>query len=137
VTDGETISITGNTPVRLIGIDTPETVAPGQPAVCYGPEATDRMIELVEGKTVYLEKDVNETDRFDRLLRYVFLPDGQMVNKIMVLRATPRASLTRPIRSTRNVSTLPSSRRATPDSDGGRRRVPTHRPARRAQIWRR
>jgi endonuclease YncB( thermonuclease family) len=62
VTDGDTINITGRIPVGMIGIDTPETVAPNQPVGCYGPEATDRMIELVEGKTVRLEKDVNETD---------------------------------------------------------------------------
>lgn len=76
VTDGDTIrvSIDGrSTPVRYIGIDTPETVDPRQSAGCFGKEASDANKRLVEGKMVELEKDVSETDRFDRLLRYVYV----------------------------------------------------------------
>lgn len=86
VIDGDTIEVeTGGAEyrVRYIGIDTPETVAPGQPVGCYGREASERNRQLVEGQTVGLEKDVSETDRFGRLLRYVWLGDT-MVNAALV-----------------------------------------------------
>lgn len=86
VVDGDTIevSIGGRRyTVRYIGVDTPESVAPGQPVECYGREASRRNRELVEGKTVLLEKDVSETDRYGRLLRYVWA-DGVMVNAVLV-----------------------------------------------------
>lgn len=57
---------------------------PGQPIQCYGPEASARNRELVLGKTVLLEKDKSETDSFGRLLRYVYLEDGRMVNELLV-----------------------------------------------------
>ena len=59
--------------MRYIGVDTPETVDPNRPVGCYGHEASDHNKELVQGKTVWLEKDVSETDEFGRLLRYVWL----------------------------------------------------------------
>jgi micrococcal nuclease len=68
VIDGDTIEVDqtldGPATVRYIGVDTPETVALGQPVGCFGLEASARNKELVEGKTVFLEKDVSETDRF-------------------------------------------------------------------------
>lgn len=84
--DGDTIVVEidgGEYKVRYIGIDTPETVAPGQPVECYGKEASERNKELVDGKTVGLEKDVSETDQFGRLLRYVWLGET-MVNAALV-----------------------------------------------------
>jgi micrococcal nuclease len=77
--------------LRLIGIDTPETVAPGEPVACFGPEASDRTKALATGQTVTLEKDVSETDQFDRLLRYVYLPDGRMLNEVLVSEGYARA----------------------------------------------
>jgi micrococcal nuclease len=88
VIDGDTIEVDialgGRQTIRYIGVDTPETVAPNQPVACFGPEATAANKAFVEGKTVYLEKDVSETDRFGRLLRYVYLADGKMVNELLV-----------------------------------------------------
>ncbi len=87
VVDGDTIrvSIDGRRyTVRYIGIDTPETVRPDHPVEWMGPEATAANEALVAGKTVYLEKDVSETDRYGRLLRYVYLADGTMVNLELV-----------------------------------------------------
>lgn len=78
VIDGDTIevNIAGATyTVRYIGIDTPETVHPSKPVEYMGKEASDKNKELVDGKTVELEKDVSETDRYGRLLRYVYLGD--------------------------------------------------------------
>jgi micrococcal nuclease len=79
VTDGDTIRVLvdgQNLSVRYIGIDTPETVHPSKPVEWMGPEASAANAELVAGKTVLLEKDVSETDRYGRLLRYVWVEDG-------------------------------------------------------------
>lgn len=70
--------------VRLIGIDTPETVRPGTPIECFGREASAAAKALLEGKEVRLVKDVEEADRFDRLLRYVYLAD-EMANARLVV----------------------------------------------------
>lgn len=80
--DGDTIKvlIDGRTfTVRCIGIDTPETVHPSLPVQWLGPEAVAANERLVAGQTVYLEIDVSETDRYQRLLRYVWIGD-LMVN---------------------------------------------------------
>ena len=54
--------------------------------------ASDRNAQLVEGKTVYLEKDVSETDRYGRLPRYVWLKDGSMVNATLVAEGYAQAT---------------------------------------------
>jgi micrococcal nuclease len=102
VVDGDTIDveIEGETyRLRYIGIDTPETVDPNRPDGCFGPEASLYNRALVEGKTVGLEKDVSDTDRFGRLLRYVWLPDEStasdaliMVNATLVAEGYAQAS---------------------------------------------
>ncbi|RME48535.1 MAG: hypothetical protein D6791_03070, partial [Chloroflexi bacterium] len=81
VIDGDTIELTSGDRVRYIGIDTPEM---SEPRECYATEATAKNRELVEGKRVALRKDVSETDRYGRLLRYVYLPTGEMVNAVLV-----------------------------------------------------
>ena len=94
VVDGDTIDVLiGGEELRLryIGIDTPETVDPRRPVGCFGKEASARNRELVAGKTVGLEKDVSETDRFGRLLRYVWL-GGRMVNARLVEEGYASAS---------------------------------------------
>jgi micrococcal nuclease len=65
--------IGGSYDVRLIGIDTPESVKPNSPVECFGREASAAANTLLEGSEVRLVKDVEETDRYDRLLRYVYL----------------------------------------------------------------
>lgn len=80
IVDGDTIEVTiGPTryTVRYIGMDTPER---GQP---YFEECTEQNRKLVENKTIELEKDVSETDRYGRLLRYVWVA-GVMVNSELV-----------------------------------------------------
>lgn len=91
VVDGDTIKIEGGQVVRYIGIDTPETVHPSKPVQCYGEEASDKNRELVEGKEVKLEKDVSETDRYGRLLRYVWLGDI-LVNEYLVREGYAQSS---------------------------------------------
>ena len=87
VVDGDTIKVevAGTVyTVRYIGIDTPETVHPSKPVEWMGREASAANEELVGGQTVYLERDVSETDQYGRLLRYVFLADGTFVNAELV-----------------------------------------------------
>ena len=86
VVDGDTIEveIAGKRyTVRYIGIDTPETKHPQKPVEWMGLEAAAKNEELVGGKIVELEKDVSETDRYGRLLRYVWVGD-LMVNAELV-----------------------------------------------------
>jgi micrococcal nuclease len=83
VIDGDTIAIEGGKTVRYIGIDTPETVDPRREVQCFGQEASDKNKELVSGKIVELEKDISETDKYERLLRYVFV-GGIFVNDYLV-----------------------------------------------------
>lgn len=75
VIDGDTIEIEGGERVRYIGIDTPETVDPRKPVQCFGVEASNKNKELVAGKTVRLEKDATDRDKYKRLLRYVYVGD--------------------------------------------------------------
>ena len=75
VIDGDTIEVNiygQSYRVRYIGIDTPEVYSNEEP---YGMEASDKNREFVEGKTVILEKDISETDKHGRLLRYVYIDD--------------------------------------------------------------
>jgi len=91
VIDGDTIKIEGDKVVRYIGIDTPETVHPSQPVQCYGREASEKNRELVESKEVKLEKDISETDKYGRLLRYVWLGD-MLVNEYLVREGYAQSS---------------------------------------------
>lgn len=70
--------------VRYIGINTPESVDSERPVECFGKEATEFNKNLVEGKTVRLERDISDRDKYGRLLRYVYLEDGTFVNKMLV-----------------------------------------------------
>lgn len=100
VVDGDTLEVRIGgqvATVRIIGVDTPETVDPRQPVMCYGPEASAYTRQLVDqaGGHVLLEKDVSETDRYGRLLRYVWLehPDGRrMLNYELVAQGYAQAS---------------------------------------------
>lgn len=87
--DGDTIEVRlGATTerVRLIGIDTPESVARDRPVECFGPEAKARLAELLPARTeVRLERDVEARDRYGRLLAYVFrVSDSAHVNLVLV-----------------------------------------------------
>jgi micrococcal nuclease len=91
VIDGDTIRLSTGETVRYIGIDTPETRHPQKGKECFGSEASRFNEDLVLGKTVQLEKDVSETDRYGRLLRYVWL-DGILVNQTLVAAGYAQAS---------------------------------------------
>lgn len=78
VIDGDTIVLESGEVVRYIGIDTPESAKE-----CFASESKDKNSELVVEKSVRLEKDVSERDRYNRLLRYVFV-DNVFVNDFLV-----------------------------------------------------
>jgi micrococcal nuclease len=59
--------------VRLIGVDTPETVKPGAPVECFGPQASDFAHRLLEGKRLRLVFGAERRDPYDRLLAYAYL----------------------------------------------------------------
>lgn len=95
VIDGDTIDVDlgeGNVKrVRYIGIDTPETSDPRTTVECFGKEASAKNKELVANGTVGLEKDVSETDRYGRLLRYVYKGD-LFINQVLVAEGYANAS---------------------------------------------
>jgi micrococcal nuclease len=75
VIDGDTIEVSidgAEEDVRYIGVDTPETVKPGAPVQCYGPQANAENHRLVEGRTVRLVFDRERRDAYGRLLAYVY-----------------------------------------------------------------
>src|SRR3989338_9442187 len=82
--DGDTVELENGKKVRYIGIDTPETLDPRKPVQCFGKEAAEKNRELVEGKRVRLEKDVTERDKYNRLLRYIYVTEGESGNEIFV-----------------------------------------------------
>ena len=84
VTDGDTIHLGDLGPVRLIGIDTPEVYGGEE---CFGREASEfakRLLPL--GTRVRYRPGVDERDPYGRLLAYVWLPDGRMLNRVLVER---------------------------------------------------
>lgn len=79
VIDGDTIITDMEERIRYIGMDTPETKHPSKPVEFFGAEASKKNVEFVEGKTVELEFDVEELDRYGRTLAYIWLGD-EMIN---------------------------------------------------------
>ncbi len=83
--DGDTITVDMNGTaerIRFIGVDTPETHDPRKPVQCFGKAASKFTRDLIGDNPVRLETDPTNTnrDRYNRLLRYVYLPDGTLVN---------------------------------------------------------
>ena len=90
--DGDTFHIgapdakSASTPIRLWGVDTPETKKPNFPVQHFGPEASQFTRNLTFGKDVRIQLAPHQDsrDRYTRLLAYVFLPDGRMLNRVLV-----------------------------------------------------
>lgn len=84
VVDGDTIIVLvagQERTVRLVGINTPETVDPRKGVECFGKEASNETKEILKSRKVRLVKDISETDKFKRLLRFVYVPldDGNLL----------------------------------------------------------
>lgn len=89
IVDGDTIKVDVNgtiETIRLIGIDTPETVDPRKPVQCFGKEASTKAKELLSGKKIKLEYDETQSkrDKYNRLLAYIYREDGLFFNKYMI-----------------------------------------------------
>jgi micrococcal nuclease len=98
VVDGDTIEVTrpgGSEDVRLIGIDTPETVHPTVPVECFGPKASSFTNRSLLGRRVRLEFDEERRDHYGRLLAYVWL-DGKLFNKVLVERGYAEVTIYEP-----------------------------------------
>lgn len=89
VVDGDTIDIavaTTTVRIRLIGINTPESVDPRRPVECFGKEASGFLKAFLDGRSVYVASDPSQDnhDKYGRLLRYLFRDDGLPVNAVLV-----------------------------------------------------
>ncbi len=89
VVDGDTIKININgkeETLRLIGLDTPETVDPRKEVQCYGKEASNKAKELLSNRKVRIETDASQgtTDKYGRMLAYAYREDGLFYNKHMI-----------------------------------------------------
>ena len=98
VVDGDTVEISpaigGVSDVRLIGVDTPETVDPGEPVEPYGPRASAFATETLTGQRIGLEFDAERTDQYDRLLTFVYLGEAgnsRMFNEALVEKGYAQA----------------------------------------------
>lgn len=91
VVDGDTIYVLidgKKQTIRFIGVDTPEVVDPRKPVQCFGKEASAFTKSLLTGKSVRLEADETQDnkDKYNRLLRYIYLEDGTLVNKELIVQ---------------------------------------------------
>jgi micrococcal nuclease len=94
VIDGDTVEVLfrGRTiDVRLIGIDTPETVHPFEPVECFGPAASSFTRRRLQGKRVRLEFDVERRDRYGRTLAYLWLQET-LFNRMLVAQGFAQVS---------------------------------------------
>jgi len=102
VIDGDTIQLEDGRSVRYLYIDTPETVHPTKPVMCFGAEASAANKAWVDGKEVQLVQDKEATDRYGRDLRLVFLPGrdtadpAQSINAELVKSGFARSSIYKP-----------------------------------------
>jgi micrococcal nuclease len=90
VIDGDTAVLEGGARVRFLGIDAPEMERDGRPADFLAHQSKDYVAGLIQGKMVRLEYDRERYDRYGRLLAYLFLPDGAMVNLAVVRQGLAR-----------------------------------------------
>ncbi len=91
VIDGDTFIVSTGEKIRLIGVDTPEYRPWENRVDAFGKEASEFSKKLLTGRTVYLESDAEKTDRYGRMLAYVYLEDGTFVNALLVREGLARA----------------------------------------------
>jgi micrococcal nuclease len=84
VVDGDTIHVEGIGSVRLIGVDTPESVDPRKPVEFFAKESSEFTRRMAVGKVARLEFDFQRKDKYNRTLAYVYLPDGTFLNAEIV-----------------------------------------------------
>ncbi len=95
VVDGDTFKVDFDgeeETIRLLLIDTPETVHPNKPVQPFGKEASHFMKERLEGQKVELELDVSERDKYGRILAYAYDMDGNMLNEMLLHKGLARVA---------------------------------------------
>jgi micrococcal nuclease len=103
VIDGDTIVVSPNEKVRLIGVDTPETVHPKRAVECFGKDAKEFTRTMVESKSIRLILDElnaarNHRDRYGRTLAYVYFDNGTMLNAELIRQGYAHAYTRFPFR---------------------------------------
>lgn len=88
VPDGDTLFLTTGQRIRLKGIDAPETGHDKQPRQYYALESRKRLADLVEGRTLNIEAETLNADRYGRILAYVWLSDGRFLNRLLLRQGT-------------------------------------------------
>jgi len=106
VVDGDTLVLRYVGKVRLIGIDTPETVDPRKPVQRFGKEASAFTRRLVGGQQVRVEYDWNRRDRYERTLAYIYLLDGTFVNAEIIRQGYGFAYLEYPFKFSREFAEI-------------------------------
>jgi micrococcal nuclease len=94
VVDGDTLLLTNGARVRLLGIDTPETVQPNHPVEPWGPEASEFTKRAItdHASQIRLQFDRERQDRYQRFLAYVWIED-RLLNEELVRRGFATAEL--------------------------------------------
>ena len=90
VFDGDTVELTDGRRVRLIGIDSPEVAHENQKEQCFARQAKDVTVELLSQQEIGMEKDVSDTDKYGRLLRYIY-SDGVFINEFLIRQGFAKA----------------------------------------------
>jgi micrococcal nuclease len=103
VIDGDTIVVSPNEKVRLIGVDSPETVHPKKAVQCFGNDAKEFTRSMIESKSIHVVLDDanaarNHKDRYGRTLAYVYFDDGTMLNAELIRRGYAHAYTRFPFR---------------------------------------
>jgi micrococcal nuclease len=80
VIDGDTLLTDGDERIRLIGVDTPETVHPNKPVQAFGKAASEFTRTQAEGRMMYLEAGYEKTDKYGRTLAFAYFGDGRLLN---------------------------------------------------------
>ena len=120
VVDGDTAQVLfrgRDVTVRFIGVDTPETVAPGQPIECFGLEASHVTTRQLKGRRIRLEFDVDRIDPFGRTLAYLWMRDGSLFNETLVRRGFATVATYPP--DTRYVQRFEAAQRAVKATEHG------------------
>ena len=99
--DGDTLLLDGGYRIRLLGVNTPETKHPDRPAEPFGSEASQFTQSLVQQRTITLEFDRERYDSYRRVLAYVYLDDGSLLNQRLIEAGFSPAVVSFPIRSDR------------------------------------
>ncbi|MBI3584375.1 MAG: thermonuclease family protein [Nitrospinae bacterium] len=91
IIDGDTIITTSGEKIRFLGIDAPEVASEKMPAQFFSEEAKMANKNMLDGKTIRLEFDIEKIDKYGRLLAYIFLKDGTFVNAKLIEDGDARA----------------------------------------------